>query len=399
MPIRRSGACDQRRRRVLIEEKLHAGDADGQAPALEESDETPSTVRLPGRRYSGEASADRQQPLTAVIPKRAWTLLVLLLTGASVIAGIQAVYGQAGLQPPDHWLRAITALDVQSAGSLASWCSSIFLLAAAIQGLQIYRLRRHRADDYRGRYRVWIWVSPAMLAASLVVGTHLHRDVVTAISEHWEGLRAVRPHLAATIVPAVLWLLVALRLVFEVRESRASLAALLCATLSYSTAGMMFLLAADQRPQLPGIMMLSTLTMLGHLATMLMVASYSRFVYLDAQGLLVVRKKAPRKQRGQKPKRKRRAKGESAGDAPAVIPISEARVGQESEKRPAGVESSSTPGPRRGGTVSAEDQAPSSRSGKSTAADLSDASEAGLSKAERRRLKKMQRREQARKAA
>jgi hypothetical protein len=176
MPIQRSGACDQRRRRVLMEEHLHAGEEGVESGGSAVSEQALETVRLPGRRYGAEAAEDHQQPLTAIIPKRAFTLILLLIGGLALIAVIQALYGHVSLSPHDYWLRAAASLDVESAGGLASWCSSLFLLAAAVQGFQIYRLRRHRSDDYRGRYRVWIWVTPLLLGASLTVGTHLHHD-------------------------------------------------------------------------------------------------------------------------------------------------------------------------------------------------------------------------------
>ena len=57
----------------------------------------------------------------------------------------------------------LAAIDAGAAGNLAAWFSSCLLLMAAACSLQIYNLRRHKIDDYRGRYRIWVWAAIALL--------------------------------------------------------------------------------------------------------------------------------------------------------------------------------------------------------------------------------------------
>ena len=408
MPIQRSGGCDQRRRRVLMEEHLHAGEGGVESGCGGVSEEVPETVRLPGRRYGAEAAADHQQPLTAMVPKRAFTLILLLISGFALIAAVQALYGHVSKSPHDHWLRAAASLDVESAGGLASWCSSLFLLAAAVQGIQIYRLRRHRSDDYRGRYRVWIWVSPLLLAASLTVGTHLHHDLLAVAAARSQVVASLEPRILLTILPVALWLLVALRLLWEVRESRAAWTALVCASLSLMSALVIGLLAPTELFSLPKALTISSLNMVGHLTILMTVASYSRHVYLDAHGLLASRPKVEKK-----PPRKRSARRKTTVSETAATPAAAATKkkqgaaaavadpGFEQEKDtevPESVSSTVRLDSSRKPVVA--EQAPPPPGNQSADIDSEEGGEAGgLSKSERRRQKKLKRREASRSAA
>ena len=57
----------------------------------------------------------------------------------------------------------LAALDIAAKGSLACWFSSLLLLAAAVMAMLVYAVRRHRTDDYQGRYRVWLWAAGCWL--------------------------------------------------------------------------------------------------------------------------------------------------------------------------------------------------------------------------------------------
>jgi len=398
MPIQRSGSCDQRRRRVLIEEKLHSGTCGAKSAQDEPREDGPETVRLPGRRYGEEASSDHHQPLTAMVPKRPLTLVFLALVGLILIAVIHASYGKASRQPPDHWMRAVASLDVEAAGGLASWCSSIFLLAAAVQGIQIYRLRRHRSDDYRGRYRVWVWASPLLLAASLAAGTHLYRDLVTVAAARSDVLASIEPRVLSSVLPAVMWLLIALRLTFEVRESRAAWTALAFAAVAHCTAAVLGLAAPAELFSLPAALTISSLTMLGHLTMFMTVASYSRYVYLDAHGLLAPR---PQVQPTVRPKRapRRKKKTDAVEEHAAVLPIADAAAEQEADKKQAKPgKVSEIPSIRREPADAMQAEPPVAQNAAMESDDEEEDS-AGLSKSERRRLKKLKRRDAMQKAA
>jgi hypothetical protein len=406
MSIQRSGACDQRRRRVLMDEHLQAGPAVEDALRTESAAPCPETVRIPGRRYGDEAASDHQQPLTAIVPKRVLTLIVLLIGGLALIAGVQSLYGYVSLLPDDHWLRAADSWDVERAGGLASWCSSVFLLTASLLGWQIYRLRRHRSDDYWGRYRVWVWVSPLLLGASLSVGTHLHHDVMAAAVAYGQSAVFVEPQMVLTVLPAALWLLVALRLLWEVRESRAAWTSLMGVLLAVTTAPVIRVFASAELFALPTVLTVSSLNMLGHLALLMTVASYSRYVYLDAHGLLAVRSQSAKKARRQRSSRSEDVAvetGEPAAKTRESKKKVDAAVPAVSKPEPA--LDKAVPKPAASAVGSNPQESVAEQVTGASPDELADATDDeqdeadGLSKSERRRQKKLKRREAARKAA
>src|SRR5204863_398638 len=61
----------------------------------------------------------------------------------------------------------LAALDVAARGSLAAWYASVLLLAATGWSFIVFAIRAHRVDDYRGRYRVWLWTTAALAWLSL----------------------------------------------------------------------------------------------------------------------------------------------------------------------------------------------------------------------------------------
>ena len=79
---------------------------------------------------------------------------------------------------------ARAASRLGSPRSCCSWRPSTCLL--------IYSIRRHRIDDFRGRYRVWLAAAVAcvVLSADSVAG--LHDALAQSLSHHtgWTALRA-----------------------------------------------------------------------------------------------------------------------------------------------------------------------------------------------------------------
>ena len=85
-------------------------------------------------------------------------------------------------------------------------------------------MRRHRTDDYRGRYRMWYWVVPLLLLASVNQtadwGTSLRMVILAAagIPDYPDAT------LIWAAVATVLATAVAMRLVIEMRASRLAVA-------------------------------------------------------------------------------------------------------------------------------------------------------------------------------
>ena len=128
------------------------------------------------------------------------------------------------------------ALDIGAKGSLACWFSSLTLLAASVAALLVYTVRRHRTDDYQGRYRVWLWAAGCWFllatdqAASLREG---FRDLMIG----WTGTPCLRD---GTFWWVVIYVLVfgaiGSRLLLDMRPSRLSFGALAAAAVAYGLA-------------------------------------------------------------------------------------------------------------------------------------------------------------------
>ena len=82
----------------------------------------------------------------------------MLLAGIATPAGLELAYDwMLGRVAASGTLPA--SLDLNVKGSLGNWYSTLSLLAAAAAAMIVYSVRRHRVDDYQGRYRIWLWAA------------------------------------------------------------------------------------------------------------------------------------------------------------------------------------------------------------------------------------------------
>ena len=163
MALHSQGHGDLRRRRVLLDS----------TSSHDEVDQRPqSSPRRRRRTYADEALKENQHRLCDLIPKAWWTILLfLLLVPGGMLFGI--VQGYQHFHQQENAVAAPFALT--GSGNLASWFASLLLLSAVVGSLQVYLLRRHKLDDYRGRYRIWLVVAAWAAIASLDASSGLHR--------------------------------------------------------------------------------------------------------------------------------------------------------------------------------------------------------------------------------
>jgi len=282
MDFRRSGHRDERRRRVLIDELIAS--PDGETTELA-SEPTPTAREATTRRYSAAAEESRQPPITCLIPARGWTLTVLALGGLAVIAGLQSLYAPV-YQSVAGTPHALPLLDVEAEGSLAAWVGSSLLLFSAAVAVMVFWLRSHKLNDYRGRYRLWLAAAAALLLGSLDVATNLHGAIAEA-AVAWGELRwGFDAAFWTNITLASLAGMFGLRMAAEMRACRGALAMLALAAVAFVTTAVLqsgWLLAESA---LLATMTRSTCWLIGVLSVALSVLLNCRFVFLDAQGRL-----------------------------------------------------------------------------------------------------------------
>lgn len=159
MSLAASQRRDQRRRLVL---------------SWNRSDSTPSstssakTGRLAD--YSPEALPEHQPSLATLLPTSltgfaltAVGLLTLVATAVGVgaweaVTG-EPVFGRGATRFAATLALARRCLDVHSFLSLGGWLAQVCLVIATATALIVRLMRRHRRDDYRGRYRAWGWLA------------------------------------------------------------------------------------------------------------------------------------------------------------------------------------------------------------------------------------------------
>lgn len=126
-----------------------------------------------------------QQPLSGWLPVGTGSLVLasaFILTLTAIALGVslgEPLLGRPLLPEAGGFPRSVRvlrdALDVRRTESLASWLAQSMLLAAAAVALIIRSLQRHRRDDFKARFRSWgclafVW-SMASAAGCLPLGS------------------------------------------------------------------------------------------------------------------------------------------------------------------------------------------------------------------------------------
>ncbi len=279
-----------RRRRVLKDEVLSAS---SNHAALRAAASGGAASAAP--RYSDAAGVENHPQVTDFVPRRYRTIAVFVLLGAGLTATLAALHYFAVPIAVLSGMQNTAALDFSAPGSLAAWFSAVVLLVASAACLLTYSIRRHRIDDFRGRYRVWLGAALACLAMSVDSVAGLHQ-VAADVLGHLTGWTALRDGAAWWLVLAGLpigWIV--LRALLDVRECRLAAALLVAAAINYAASAVTFLgLTPIADPQSRSLAVGTTL-LVGHWLVLASVVAYARFVVLDAQGLITVRRRVATK--------------------------------------------------------------------------------------------------------
>jgi hypothetical protein len=302
MVVRGNGA---RRRRLVVDPAVQLGESQGdEASNPSQPSKRQKTKNSDVRTYAYGADRRNQLKTTDLIPKRlvAYLCVVLVLLICLSLLNFAAHYavrwdetiGTAGLE----------LLAIQGPGSLASWFSSFLLIITGLASLQIYAMRQHRCDDYRGTYRVWLWMAALFMVASISCVADLGTVASNLFSSYtgysFEG-RAWLPPTAKLLALTVL----AAGGLYEVRESRGSLAFVTFVWVAYAAAAVLPLFGATATiVGFSADVVAGNCVLFGTAALLLAHLTYGRFIFLDANGLIAqwVKDKKLAQQKKQKKK-------------------------------------------------------------------------------------------------
>ncbi|MEX0819908.1 MAG: hypothetical protein WD070_09940 [Pirellulaceae bacterium] len=374
MQFRRSGQGDERRRRVLRDEVLGATDQQGA-----DDDSLPTREEADGRVYSDAALAQRQAPLTSLLPQRALTLVALFLGGGLAIAGIELLYARLFVGLPESYRAPLAVFDLTARGNIAHWFTSLTLVVGAITSTLVYLIRRHRLDDYRGRYRIWQWATACFLFGSFDAATGAHAILppvmiqLTGTMLYGDGL--VWSYLLIGL--AISFGL--LRLGIEVRGSRLATMFLCLAAGSYLSFVVTSFHPALSTLEVTREIACSATLLAAHFCLVYSVALYGRHVYQEAQGTrragrtkpVVAAQHQSAESRSTSPRR-------STTTSSKKVRVDLAHEKPKAEPAPAAVPTISKKSVQKTASESTEPDADDDRT---------------LSKAERRRLRKLDRRQ------
>lgn len=205
-----SSRRDQRRRLLVAWKRSEPPAAS--APAREGSRRTGGDSCS----YAPDAAPERLRSPAVVLPVTAGRLAVAAaailspVVATVTISAWEPVSGRP-LVPPTGWSErfagtlaaAATAIDATALTSMQAWLGQVFLLTAAGVATVVGLMRRHRRDDYHGRYRAWGWLAALFVMTACAGMVPVGRFVTTAATEAtgiglgpaglawWHGLAAL----------------------------------------------------------------------------------------------------------------------------------------------------------------------------------------------------------------
>ncbi len=296
MERRRKGPGDTRRRRVLRDETA------GATVSATRSRSGGSRLQL----YVDGAVEDVQPRITDLIPRRGYAMLVWSLCLFFPLALVQGLYIWRTEQFSDFALDQTRALRMVGSGTLATWLSTVLLLLAAALSVMVFSVRRHKLDDYRGGYRLWLWVAVFCLACSLDVVTALHRPFQTLMT-HLTG--------RALWGDGSIWWIggyglvgsgLLMRILLDVRRNRGTVVCMLVTAGLYFCTALFYLRVLTIGPGEVDMMAYVAFLMSSHTMLTISLLSYGRYVCLEAAGQMDAVKQKSRSKKKRSEKKARR---------------------------------------------------------------------------------------------
>lgn len=292
----RGGHRDDRRRRLLTEDLT----ANSCPPAPDIPGVSLPINHPPAHKSENYGDAEflqRQLQLTDLIPRRLVSYLLLMKLGLAVIGGLMALHIWIPDLLRDPLLRPVMA-DLGNCGSLGSWFASLLLLTASLLAIVIYRVRKHKVDDYRGHYQIWHWATACWLIMATDAAASLHQGFQQAMIS-LTGIQIVGDGSIWWVAPTLLLVgFVGSRLLIDMWSSRLSSAALILSAIAYLTALTSFFNGVVLQSEVSQLLLVQGAALCGHLLLTMSMGLHARYVILDAEGVLpkrVVKKKLEKK--------------------------------------------------------------------------------------------------------
>ncbi len=279
---------DDRRRRNLAEDR--SGDS---TPIVAST--APLKTGGKQQRYTPAARRENHRRTSDFIPRSGFALGLGFVAGLTAIAGLLAAFAfMADFKIADAE-GVVPLFNAANGASLAGWFSSLLFGLAAVGSLLVYSVRRHKLDDYRGRYRLWLWCAPAWLVMSIDATANLHAPFSQAMTlvTGWTPPGSIA--LWWIGVWGMIVAILGVRLMLETRECRTAMFSFISALSMWVVAlaiGNNWL-TVGQHANLIEI----GCRLVGQLTLLMSVVVYARHVLLDAEGLITIREPKPKREK------------------------------------------------------------------------------------------------------
>jgi hypothetical protein len=182
MSLPSSQRRDQRRR-LIVSWRRSAGKAD--APAAD----SPRSMAA----YDSDALPEKHRGPAVLLPTTlggfSLAIIAILLPLAAAVAAATSgpLLGRDLFAGGGRFARTIAAagglFDPRGMASLQGWLAELYLLVAAGIAVVVRLMRRHRRDDYKGRFRAWGWMAVVLVAVACAGAVPIGRLVAAAFSD------------------------------------------------------------------------------------------------------------------------------------------------------------------------------------------------------------------------
>ncbi len=291
MVARRS---DNRRRRIFVESG--SPETTLETTALPTGSSSERGKGRPNVLYTPGAERRHQHKTTDLIPKRFWAVVSMIGGLVLIVIALNLIAYYSPKWEPSLGAESVDALRLTGRGTIAAWFSSMLFIVSGLASLQIYALRQHRRDDYRGSFRIWLWMSALLILASANCVIDLGSIAMQAVQSWLQSTPS--PSAGIYWIFAVKMLLLSLliaRGIFEIRESRATLTIVALVWAAYLGASVLQLpnsfnainqLTVQQQEIFTGNLQIVAVIgiFLAHLV-------FARFIYMQATGLIKLKEK------------------------------------------------------------------------------------------------------------
>lgn len=234
--------------------------------------------------YTDGVRRSRQLKTTDFIPKRLVAVSGLASVMILAVLALNGVHYAVPSLEPALGAAVVSAFSLDSLNGINAWYCNCLLLLSGATCLQIWLLRQHRRDDYRGTYRLWLWFAAVFLVSSMATVTSVS-NVLNRGFQNLAGLDSSSAFWPALILFTMLTALIA-RAFLEVRQSRLAVGALTIVFLGYGGSLLLNLFPEfSNRVSFVHSEVQGNLILIAASALLFGTIGFARYVYLEAMGL------------------------------------------------------------------------------------------------------------------